>query len=260
MGEVSEHWEACCDEVSGAALSTDNPGSLFAGNFLFFLLIIAFMGVMAYVAYQRRKKLQGLVKAAGYQWVDDFPEYVHRFDGSPFNEGDDRKAGYGFRGKQAGMPFASFEYHFDTTEGTGEHRHTVTHTFWVTILEAETKLPNLRVSPENAFERVVGRWLNSDINLESEDFNRAYHVQADEPKFAYDVLQPQLMEKLLTLPTRMDWSIRGGMFMVLQETDIDFTKLSQHLDLLKLVTSSIPAFVWKDHGGAPSIKGTESAA
>ena len=58
-------------------------------------------------------------------------------------------------------------------------------------------LPSLRVDPENFLERVVGRVTNTDIELESEDFNRAFTVSCPDRKFASDVLHPQMMEFLL---------------------------------------------------------------
>ena len=56
------------------------------------------------------------------------------------------------------------------------------------------------MDPENFIERVVGRLTNSDIELESEDFNRAFTVRCPDRKFASDVLHPRMMELLLQSP------------------------------------------------------------
>ena len=58
-------------------------------------------------------------------------------------------------------------------------------------------LPPLSVDPENFLDRFVGRLTDNDIDLESEDFNRAFTVSCPDRKFASDVLHPQMMEFLL---------------------------------------------------------------
>ena len=45
--------------------------------------------------------------------------------------------------------------------------------------------------------RLIGRLTNRDIELESEDFNRAFTVSCPDRKFASDVLHPRMMEFLL---------------------------------------------------------------
>ena len=52
-------------------------------------------------------------------------------------------------------------------------------------------------TPESFLDRFVGRLTNSDIELESEDFNRAFTVTCPDRKFASDVLHPRMMEFLL---------------------------------------------------------------
>ena len=61
-------------------------------------------------------------------------------------------------------------------------------------------LPPLSVDPENFLERFVGRLTGNDIDLESEEFNRAFTVGCPDRKFASDVLHPQMMEFLLAAP------------------------------------------------------------
>ena len=58
-------------------------------------------------------------------------------------------------------------------------------------------MPPLRVDPEDFLDRFVGRITGNDIDLESEEFNRAFTVSCPDRKFASDVLHPQMMEFLL---------------------------------------------------------------
>src|SRR5205085_3018749 len=48
-------------------------------------------------------------------------------------------------------------------------------------------LPALSVTPEGMFSRFFGRLTNSDIELESEDFNRAFRVTCPNRRFASEI-------------------------------------------------------------------------
>ena len=48
--------------------------------------------------------------------------------------------------------------------------------------------------------------LTSDVQLESEDFNRRFRVKSHDPAFASAVLNPRVMESLMTMP-EVDWRI-----------------------------------------------------
>ena len=71
-------------------------------------------------------------------------------------------------------------------------------------------MPPLSVDPENFLDRFVGRLSGNDIDMESEEFNRAFTVSCPDRKFASDVLHPQLMEFLLAAPAAR-LAVRAGL-------------------------------------------------
>jgi hypothetical protein len=56
----------------------------------------------------------------------------------------------------------------------------------------------LLIRPENFLDKAAGLIGFEDIDLDNAEFNRKFHVSADDKKFAYDVLNQRLMEFLLT--------------------------------------------------------------
>ena len=91
----------------------------------------------------------------------------------------------------------SFDYEYKTQTTNGKQTTTQVHRFSVLGLSMGILMPQLSVDPENFLERFVGRLTGNDIDLESEEFNRAFTVGCPDRKFASDVLHPQMMEFLL---------------------------------------------------------------
>lgn len=153
------------------------------------------------------------------------------------------------RGVLDGIRLDAFVHHWKTdhtvTETDSEgHTHTRTVTdnhseavcgFWLPF-----SLPSISLN---------GRRVGRKVRFESTDFNDAFTVRTDNPKFASDVTHPRMMEWLLaTRP--YGWSVTGSV--------VDFT-VSRH-DLLVVDACQealrgwlgrFPRFVWEDLGLQP---------
>ena len=111
----------------------------------------------------------------------------------------------------------SFDYEYKTQTTNGKQTTTQVHRFSVLGLSMGIRMPPLSVDPENFLERFVGRLTGNDIDLESEEFNRAFTVGCPDRKFASDVLHPQMMEFLLAAPAASAGRFeRDSMLMVAQ--------------------------------------------
>ena len=186
-------------------------GNAFPLVFVVFIAVAIGFAVMSYRAQQKRtKELQALCLARGWTYTASAPELVDRWQGTPFGEGDDRKARHVIGGTWQGAQFVAFDYSYVTTTTDADGRTTARRTTtvsWRVVLPAY--LPNLQVTGQSMFRRMaqaVG--LGQDIELESEDFNRAFTVTSRDPKFATDVLTPRTMEMLLAAP-HLAWRIEG---------------------------------------------------
>ena len=225
---------------------------------LFFAAVVALMVVIVVVslvsAKKRREELSMLATRRGWQFAESDDAWVDRFDGAPFGLGHDRRALNVLTGAYDGHPFAAFDYRYSTTETSTDAQghtqtHTETHPYSVLAVDAGAPLPDLSVTPEGFLGRMVGRLTNTDIELESEEFNRAFTVRADDRKFATDVLHPRMMEHLLQIPDR-GWALRGGWLLAVRPGRHTVAELDSRLGDLDGILDLIPDFVWKTVRGA----------
>lgn len=182
------------------------------------LVGFAAVGALAYYSYQQAKKrraeLASLAAARGWTYLERDDRYAEMFAGAPFGLGFDRQAENVLHGIHDGRGFVAFDYRYSTTERYTDSQgrsgtRTEHHHYSVIALAIGAAVPELSVRPEGFFSRVVGRLLDNDIEFESEAFNRAFRVSCPDRKFATDVIHPQMMEYLLTLP-ELAWSFRQG--------------------------------------------------
>jgi hypothetical protein len=223
-------------------------GSAFAVLALaFFLAIIAV--VYGYLqAKRRREEVASYALSRGWRYEAYQPLLVDRFQGAPFGLGHSRSAGNAVYGQHDGRDFVSFDYEYKTTSGSGKQRRTTTHTFSVLALSMGASLPTLTVDPENFLERFVGRLTNSDIDLELEDFNRAFTVTCADRKFAFDVLNPQMMEFLLQ-HRDVGWRFERDSMIVVASGRRSIPQIDATLALMDQISDRIPEFVWKQVRG-----------
>src|SRR5665809_126291 len=136
-------------------------------------IVIAVMSAIA--AQKRRAGIAALAAQRGWTYAERDDRWCDAFQDSPFGTGHNRKATNVLTGQFDGRPFVSFDYVYYTTETSTDSEGRTT-------------------TPEGMFGSLVGRLTNTDIELESEDFNRALTVNCPDRKFASDVLHPRMME------------------------------------------------------------------
>lgn len=148
------------------------------------LALVALVAWLSYRAEQRhRAALSAFATARGWSHADSDPSLVHRFSGEPLGRRFGRRTRHVLRGTHAGRPFVVFDYVYKTRDGSGESTRTVTRRHCLTVIELGVRTPGLVVDPENVLERFAGRLMNTDIELESEEFNRAFRVDSRDRRF-----------------------------------------------------------------------------
>jgi len=90
----------------------------------------------------------------------------------------------------------AFDYRYVT--GSGKNRQT--HRFSAIIFRSHVTLKPLRMRSENVFDRVSEFFGLDDIDFESAEFSREFHVKSSDKRWAYDVLHQRTMEFLLSMP------------------------------------------------------------
>jgi hypothetical protein len=226
-------------------------------------------GYLAYASWKkeqaRRQQLFQWATTNGYTYAVEDDSWCARWSATPFGEGDHRRArdvitGSVPAGATGTRQFAAFDYSFQThsTDGQG-HTTTTTHNYTVASLSLPAYLPTLQVTPENVMTRLGNALGLDDIELESEDFNRRFRVHARDAKFASDVLSPRTMEALLAGPM-LSWRIDGTDIVCWHDGKLVPATIGTLTSTLGTVVDGIPSFVWKDHGTAADVAGSDTTA
>jgi hypothetical protein len=95
-------------------------------------------------------------------------------------------------------PVRMGDYHYRVTSGSGKNRRTRTYEFSYAIID----LPYVRVSdlfirPENVLDSLAGAFGFDDIDFESAEFSKQFHVKSSNKRFAYDVIHPAMIDFLM---------------------------------------------------------------
>lgn len=227
------------------------------------IALVVLVGVLAFLAEKKRREmLQGVAASRGWHYTQRDDDWAHYFDGSPFGQGHNRQAHNILRGLHDGREFVGFDFVYHTTEtSTNAQGHTssreVKHWYSVLALRTVDGLPRLEVSPENFLGRAFGKLTNRDIQLESEEFNRAFTVVCPDRRFAYDILHPRLMEQLLV--TRdVGWKIENGWILAIESGRHDVTDIDRRLAVIDGVLDAVPDFVRQQYGIPPAGPGGPS--
>ena len=214
-------------------------------------IAIAVFGWLA--AKKRREAIAALAAQRGWTYVQRDDRWCQSFDGSPFGQGHNRKATNVLSGQYDGRPFVSFDYVYYTTETSTDSKgntttHEEAHNFGISGLDMGAAFPALEVTPEGMLGRFIGRLTNRDIELESEDFNRAFTVHCPDRKFASDVLHPRMMEYLLA---HQDQAFRfdGTWILNVDNGNAKIEEIEPRLALIDGIVDQIPEFVWKEVRG-----------
>jgi hypothetical protein len=208
------------------------------------LIAVAAIGVYAYISSRRRKQeLAALAAAWGFTWVDDDPfDIEHRYDSfSAISRGHSRHAYNVFHGRRNGREIVCFDYRYRT--GSGKHQST--HHLSGALIRHGYPFPYLRIRPEGLFDRVAEFVGFDDIDFESAEFSRAFHVKSADRKFAFDVLHPRAMEYMLSLPCRFSMEFQGGTMLISDDSTWDPREFEGAIAQVEGLLDLMPEFLRK---------------
>jgi len=173
--------------------------------------VILFMLVAGYFSHQakkkRREELAALAASLGWRFSeaknrDHDDQYRH----GVFRRGSSRYAYNTLTGSletPLGTQTARLgDYHY-TTESSDSDGGTTTHTHRFSYLLVKLPVagvPSLTIREEGMFDK-IGSFLGfDDIDFESAEFSKKFHVKCKDKRFAYDLIDPRMMEFLLAEP------------------------------------------------------------
>ncbi|MBL8755527.1 MAG: DUF3137 domain-containing protein [Planctomycetes bacterium] len=182
------------------------------------LIVVLFVGIAIACAgwswleeRQRREALAALARSLGMHFTpgndgghDDEYSLFEVFHG-----GNERSAHNTLRGHielfggSCVVVMGDFRYVFSS----GKSRQTFH--FSYLIVHPPWSSATLLVRPEGPSDKLLGALGFDDIDFESAEFSRKFHVQSNDKRFAYDVLHPRMMEFLLATRPLM-FELEGG--------------------------------------------------
>ncbi len=177
----------------------------------FFVLLFICFAVFAVFAAIHGHKKEKERQAALAAWASRHGLYYHADKVRGF---DDEHRGFGFlrggsnryaynilTGTNRDRALTAFDYHYEThsTDSKGR-RQTHHHHFSCLFLAPEFPLKPLAIRRENFLDRIKSTFGFQDINFESSEFSRKFHVSGEDKRWCYDVIHNRMMEFLLAAP------------------------------------------------------------
>lgn len=212
------------------------------------LLIMAGAGVLfgrfrAKGANERRARLLAWAASRNWQYLPSVPGLARRWESPPFGRGQSRSAYDVLAGEFRGRQVTSMTYEFVT--GTGKDRST--HHFHVLAVHLPMALPWLRLTQQSGATSVVRLLGAEDIEFESAAFNDAWRVEGPAGQYAFDVIHPRMMERLMQ-PDAVGHAItiEGDDIFLYVGGSQNEEYIDGYLNLLIDVIENIPQHVWEN--------------
>jgi hypothetical protein len=196
---------------------------------------------------RRKAELAGFAASRGWAFTGRDDRWARIARRLPFGTGLYRLADDVMLGPVLHYRGVAFSY----TGGSGSSRVRA----GVYALELPVELPWVHVRAELPGEGVARLLGGQDIELESEDFNRAYRVTSEDPRFAYDLLCPRTMEELVAF-RRLTVQVAGRFLVATGGRKLDLAWIDFVLGLLARMVDRLPDYVWTSRGVVPPRRGS----
>ncbi len=208
---------------------------------LFVLVAVALIGAGIYLEHKRREMWRQIAARYGFRYTTHDPfDLPNRYSFALFKQGHSRRASNCLEGVHDGLPVILFDYRYTTGSGKNQSTHHVS----ALLARLDVHCPRLTIRPENVMDKFAAFLGFDDIDFEYDRFNRAFHVNGDDKKFAYDVCHSDMMEFLLEHPS-MTWELRGGDLLLYSWTmgTFDADEVDRCLGLAKGFVERIPDYL-----------------
>ena len=170
------------------------------------IALVALLGYFAWLAEKKRREaLAAVADSLGWRFDpsrerDHDDEYAH-FE--IFRRGHSRAARNTLTGvleiNDLRWPAKMGDFTYKVTRHSGKSTSTHTYRFSYLILHMPwSGVPDLLIRREGMFDKIAGALGFDDIDFESAQFSRRFHVSSPDKRFAYDVIDPRMMEFLLS--------------------------------------------------------------
>jgi hypothetical protein len=230
------------------------------------LIVVGICGVVA-VAFIRRSRgrrgrrlaLARVAEQYGMQYSEDDPYGLPAHDFGLLREGSRRGSQNVLSGRWEDLPVKEADYWHGTggviSKGYRED-------FSIVIAELAATMPSISVVPyallaekQLGEKRHVGHRPGSGIRFGSEDFDRKFKVTASDKEFAARLIDPAMIQWLLSTGGQFGFVIQGSELLVSCD-QLPATALVPLFDAAKSFTGHIPQLVWAGYSTSQQTPAT----
>ena len=165
-------------------------------------------------------------------------------------KGSNRYACNILQGTYGERAICGFDYHYETysTNSKG-HRQTHHHHFSAVVLDTHLPLKRLVIRPEGFFDKIGEFFGFDDIDFESNQFSREFHVTSPDRRWAFDVIHQATMEFLMAAP-RFTIELAGPRVIAYRSNCFDADEFEHALQVSAGIIDRLPNYLLREWKGA----------
>jgi hypothetical protein len=210
------------------------------------LLAVAGASVSALRRRHRRLGVAAFARRHGFTHRAGDPfGLLYDYNFPLFEMGDDRGCENVLWGEWKGMPFRETDYWYYNDASNRKERMGLRKHFNAVVVDVPLYLPRVTVDPEGIRSVIAGGVGWRDIQFESEEFNRRFHVRAETPEFAFKLVDARMMQWMLSTDETFGFQFYGSAIMVWSRR-LRPTELLPLIGTAKELFDHIPRLVWSE--------------
>lgn len=227
------------------------------------LVVLAASGVASLLRTKRAGDISTIASRAGLHYSFSDPFDCTRVAFRLFTRGDGRGAeNVMWREPGDGHVYRVFDYWF-----YNEHRDQYGQTsksytrFSCAMALVGSSWPDIDIVPEGLLDKMVGVIGGGDIDFESEEFNRLFTVRSPDRRFASALVDPQMLDFLLSTRGELNFELKGRWLLVWTDP-VKAALMPGLLGIAEQFVARIPPVVWElypssfvDEAGRPIAPG-----
>jgi hypothetical protein len=164
-------------------------------------------------------------------------------------QGENRYGYNVMEGPVGNRKVCAFDYHYEThSRDSKGNRQTQHHYLSAVVVETDLPLRPLSIRNETFIDK-IGKFVGiDDINFESTEFNKQFHVKSPDKKWAYDVINQKTMELLMS-SLRFNLEFNGNAVMAYHQNTFTPGYFEEALLLLTRMLDNLPDSVIQELKG-----------
>ncbi|MCJ7832526.1 MAG: DUF3137 domain-containing protein [Actinobacteria bacterium] len=224
----------------------------FGGMLTLFLFVAAVFAGIAFLSWKvdqaRHRRNKAFAEANGWSYIPRDDALIKVFATPPFGLGNRRKVTDAMRGDYRGHEALVFGYQYTTHSSDQHGGSSKTHHHRVCVVKIPGSMPLVRLIPESVFSRIATALGGTDVEVESEEFNRLWKVWSRDERAAHAILTPRMIERLLARDAvGQPLAFEPGFLMTYEKGKLDLPSSPIPLDLLGEIADLVPEFLAEDY-------------